>query len=201
VVRDPYPAPRRKAQEEASVPNSYGSPCSRSYAAFPADYRRVLEESNLPIEVATAIADRLDGPSVPSEKIQNAAPQGGVAGDTTGARSSEIRATPEAGRDQPLHVPAVAAPDDKSNHPDTIRLRAWQSAFGTTQLTHAKARLDAAEKAAQSAKAPTASDILGAIARAWCHPKNSGKTLDPDLAFAIGAEINALVGNVDSGRD
>ena len=38
------------------------NPCSRSASAFPADYRRVLEESNLPIEIATAIADRLDGP-------------------------------------------------------------------------------------------------------------------------------------------
>jgi hypothetical protein len=36
------------------------SPLSRSAAAFPADYRKALEASNLPIEVATAIADRLD---------------------------------------------------------------------------------------------------------------------------------------------
>jgi len=36
------------------------SPLDRSAAAFPADYRRVLEASNLPVEVATAIADRLD---------------------------------------------------------------------------------------------------------------------------------------------
>ena len=46
--------------------DNYSTPRSRSASAFPADYRRVLEESNLPIEVATAIADRLDGPSVPS---------------------------------------------------------------------------------------------------------------------------------------
>ena len=38
-------------------------------------------------------------------------------------------------------------------HPAEIALRAWQSAFGTTQLTHAKARLEAAEKLAQSATA------------------------------------------------
>lgn len=36
------------------------TPAQRSAAAFPADYRRVLEESSLPIEVATAIADRID---------------------------------------------------------------------------------------------------------------------------------------------
>src|SRR3990167_4559849 len=37
-----------------------------------------------------------------------------------------------------------------------------------------------------------AKELLGAIARGWCHPKNEGKTFDPDLAIAIAAEINAL---------
>lgn len=36
------------------------SPATRSAADFPADFRRVLEASNIPIEVATAIADRLE---------------------------------------------------------------------------------------------------------------------------------------------
>lgn len=41
------------------------SPATRSAAAFPADYRKVLEASNLPIEVATAIADALDALKIP----------------------------------------------------------------------------------------------------------------------------------------
>ena len=36
------------------------TPYTRSAAALPTDYRRVLEASNLPIEVATSIADALD---------------------------------------------------------------------------------------------------------------------------------------------
>lgn len=44
------------------------------------------------------------------------------------------------------------APSSTGEHPDSIALQAWQSAFGTTQLTHAKARLEVAEaKCAQSA--------------------------------------------------
>ena len=37
-----------------------------------------------------------------------------------------------------------------------------------------------------------AEELLGAIARGWCHPKNEGKVFDPDLAIAIAAEVNAL---------
>jgi len=37
-----------------------------------------------------------------------------------------------------------------------------------------------------------AEELLGAIARGWCHPKNAGKVMDPDLAVAIAAEVNAI---------
>lgn len=37
-------------------------------------------------------------------------------------------------------------PPPTPDHPDTIALRAWQEAFGTSQLTHAIARLEAAER-------------------------------------------------------
>ena len=36
-------------------------------------------------------------------------------------------------------------------------------------------------------------DILGAVARGWCHPKNENKVMDPDLAIAIASEINDLL--------
>jgi hypothetical protein len=39
----------------------------------------------------------------------------------------------------------------------------------------------------------TAVAILQAVARGWCHPKNSGKVMDSDLAIAISAEVNALL--------
>ena len=33
--------------------------------------------------------------------------------------------------------------------------------------------------------------VRQAIARGWCHPKNSSKEMDPDLADAIAAEVRA----------
>lgn len=39
---------------------------------------------------------------------------------------------------------------------------------------------------------PDVKELLGAVARGWCHPKNAGKEFDADLAVAIAAEINAL---------
>jgi len=35
---------------------------------------------------------------------------------------------------------------------------------------------------------------LGAIARGWCHPKNSHKEMDADLANAIADEVLAAAG-------
>ena len=32
-------------------------------------------------------------------------------------------------------------------------------------------------------------EIIGAVARGWCDPKNSHKIMDPDLAFAISTEV------------
>ena len=43
------------------------------------------------------------------------------------------------------------------------------------------------------APAVPASQILGAVARGWCHPENSAKAMDSDLALAIAAEIAALL--------
>jgi len=40
---------------------------------------------------------------------------------------------------------------------------------------------------------PAAKDILGAVARGWCHPINAKKVMDSDLAIAISAEVNALL--------
>ncbi len=35
--------------------------------------------------------------------------------------------------------------------------------------------------------------IMGAVARGWCHDKNSHKRMDPDLAIAITDEIETLL--------
>jgi len=37
-------------------------------------------------------------------------------------------------------------------------------------------------------------DILGAVARGWCHPENENKKMDSDLALAIADEIEKLYG-------
>jgi hypothetical protein len=48
-------------------PSGPQSPATRSSAAFPENYRKVLEGSNLPVEVAVAIADALDARNGPSD--------------------------------------------------------------------------------------------------------------------------------------
>lgn len=35
--------------------------------------------------------------------------------------------------------------------------------------------------------------IVGAVARGWCHPKNSSKTVDTDLGYAIVDEVIAVL--------
>jgi hypothetical protein len=47
--------------------------------------------------------------------------------------------------------------------------------------------------AAPAPAALTAEQILGAVARGWCHPRNKFKVMDPDLAIAIAAEVNAMI--------
>lgn len=36
-------------------------------------------------------------------------------------------------------------------------------------------------------------ELLGAIARGWCHDKNSHKVMDEDLAVAIAEEVMPLI--------
>lgn len=38
----------------------------------------------------------------------------------------------------------------------------------------------------------TKEQIMQAVARGWCHEKNSAKTMDSDLAMAITEEVLAL---------
>ena len=35
----------------------------------------------------------------------------------------------------------------------------------------------------------TREELMGAVARGWCHEKNSSKTMDPDLAMALTDEV------------
>ena len=50
--------------------------------------------------------------------------------------------------------------------------------------------------AAQPSQAPVVQSnleaIRGAVARGWCHPKNSHKAMDSDLALAIADEVSAI---------
>lgn len=46
---------------------------------------------------------------------------------------------------------------------------------------------------AQAQSLPSAPEIVQAVARGWCHPKNSHKVMDSDLALAIAAELDALL--------
>lgn len=50
----------RSCTESNAASEGHGAPLDRSRAALPSDYRERLEASNLPIEVATAIADQVD---------------------------------------------------------------------------------------------------------------------------------------------
>jgi hypothetical protein len=47
--------------------------------------------------------------------------------------------------------------------------------------------------AAAVAEPLSAEQILGAVARGWCHPRNKFKVMDPDIAIAIADEVSALI--------
>ena len=53
------------------------------------------------------------------------------------------------------------------------------------------------ERALSAAKAErlavSAEELLGAIARGWCHPMNAEKVFDPNLAIAIASEVNVIL--------
>ena len=52
-----------------------------------------------------------------------------------------------------------------------------------------------AEITLENGKAMTCDDIVGAVARGWCSKKNSHKTMDSDLAWAITDEVLKLFHN------
>jgi len=55
-------------------------------------------------------------------------------------------------------------------------------------------RLNAQPVDAQAqSRVPLATEVVQAVARGWCHPKNSHKVMDSDLALAIAAEVNAML--------
>lgn len=60
-------------------------------------------------------------------------------------------------------------------------------------VVYAARSLLTAAPPAQPQSEPSATSILGAVARGWCHDKNKNKTMDPDLAIAIAAEVSALL--------
>ena len=47
----------------------------------------------------------------------------------------------------------------------------------------------------------TREEIMGAVARGWCHPTNEAKAMDEQLALAIADEVTEallLIGNLSS---
>ena len=66
---------------------------------------------------------------------------------------------------------------------------------GPIQLGYTADQMRAYALATLQAQPAEVSDaeLLGAIARGWCHPKNSGKEVDADLAAAIAEEIRAIL--------
>lgn len=79
----PMPHVASKSDNAPDMPNTASArsarPATRSAAALPADIRRTLEESNLPIEVATAIADLCERsastPAEPKYHVRNGWPE------------------------------------------------------------------------------------------------------------------------------
>ncbi len=84
-------------------------------------------------------------------------------------------------------------------HPDSIALRAWQEAFGTSQLTHALARVESAErKAAQMVRdsgaelalASSASDLEYWVGEGRV-PKDSAENIAHAMRKAL-AKLKAI---------
>jgi len=93
----PFPSDEKFLKMLADVlPTGPQTPISRSAASFPSDYRKVLEASNLPIEVAVAIADALDKRSGPNVRTSE---RDGVFDDYSGPDNEQI-AAPQ-GNDRP----------------------------------------------------------------------------------------------------
>lgn len=96
---------------------------------------------------------------------------------------------------------ALAAPTDKhSELEDAVQRAANWLHKGAPMDECAScirdvARLSAslARETAVSASAPTIEQIVQAVAKGWCSPNNAHKTADPELAYAIAAQILALV--------
>lgn len=44
-----------------------------------------------------------------------------------------------------------------------------------------------------AAHRPDREDVLGAVARGWCHPENARKSMDVDLAVSITDEVMLLL--------
>lgn len=59
-------------------------------------------------------------------------------------------------------------------------------------LKDIESAIEANRAAAQAAEVSEPA-LLGTIARGWCHPKNSGKEVDADLAEAIVEEVRAIL--------
>lgn len=66
---------------------------------------------------------------------------------------------------------------------------------GSIRMTRPRLNALTAHLAAspQQAEAPSREAICGAVARGWCHPNNSMKIMDYDLAFEIVAEVVDLL--------
>lgn len=77
---------------------------------------------------------------------------------------------------------------------DIERLHRWTLLIAAIKLYAAECARAAVQQA-QPVATITATAILQAVARGWCHEKNENKEMDADLALAIGAEVSALFDN------
>lgn len=93
--------------------------------------------------------------------------------------------------------PVAAAQADRTLDAEAVRairraVRYLEENDCTGPAADLKALLDSPAAAPTAQPTPPDDELLGAIARGWCHAANAGKVVDPDLAQAIAAEIAAL---------
>lgn len=150
-----------------------------------------------PYSILGEAADAIVMLRTESEKQQNAAPQDAMAGARVDSVVPPIPAVAAPGTASAARLPegTWSENDPRRAFVDGAKWMLWQTK-GVTMFSSERegVEAEAAKRyAPSSARLPTIEEITRAVARGWCSPNNAHKTVDPELAFAISAQIMALL--------
>jgi hypothetical protein len=88
--------------------------------------------------------------------------------------------------DEPIYTGTLEQAKPQQENFDKLAALGWQAVECSICGSHAMAY-------PQPLKPLSDADLLGAIARGWCHDENARKTMDSDLALAIAEEVKNAI--------